>query len=141
MNEILYCLIWEICNLFSIMKFYSVVGFLGYRWWFVEYEWKDYRYAIRIWAYQIKLVHRNFTFILIFQLSDLPAKVNLVTSHVPLVDRGGVGAKKHVYMGDNLHSSIPAYGRITKWQFHSKHNGTGAFQVWRRRYDLTGDMM
>ena len=70
------------------------------------------------------------------QVDTVPAYPKVVTSQVPLMDRGHAGAAVSVYLGDNHNSYIPAYGVISEWQFYVKYSGSAAFQVWRRRSDL-----
>ena len=76
------------------------------------------------------------TLVGLVQVDSVPSYPQLVTSQVPLLERGSVGSADNVYLGDNDNSYIPAYGVISEWQFHVKQSGTAAFQVWRRRDDL-----
>lgn len=66
-------------------------------------------------------------------MDSIPAKPKLVTSQVGLWERSSVWWEKTVFLGDNNNSLIPADGVVSEWQFHVKHSGQGAFQVWRRQ--------
>ena len=72
----------------------------------------------------------------VVQVDTVPSHPDRVTSQVPLLERGSVGAAVNVYLADSNNSYVPADGVISEWQFHVKHSGSAAFQVWRRRRDL-----
>ncbi|XP_076465481.1 uncharacterized protein LOC143297173 [Babylonia areolata] len=81
---------------------------------------------------------RIFSFRAIVEQADVPTEppqTDVHTSHVDLISRSYVGAAVNVYLGDSNNFYIPADGYIKEWQFFTKHAGTGAFQVWRRRAD------
>ncbi|XP_076465381.1 uncharacterized protein LOC143297094 [Babylonia areolata] len=70
------------------------------------------------------------------QLPTEPPQTDVRTSNVGLISRSRIGAAVNVYLGDSNNFYIPADGYVKEWQFFTKHAGTGAFQVWRRRADI-----
>ncbi|XP_048244770.1 uncharacterized protein LOC124121271 [Haliotis rufescens] len=53
------------------------------------------------------------------------------TNWLPLISRGKVGSKKHVYSGIDANFRIQHDGEIIQWKFFSKFVGDIALQVWR----------